>query len=84
MHLEILARAIGPILCSIALSKAIFLIGGWGGGVKQHCIILTLFQDNDMFWQFRYSFLFLALFCFCGSLVFSGISLRFVLFAEHT
>lgn len=84
MHLEILARAIGPILCSIALSKAIFLIWGGGGGVTQHCIILTLFQDNDMFWQFHYSFLFLALFCFCGSLVFSGISLRFVLFAEHT
>lgn len=85
MHLEILARAIGPILCSIALSKAIFLyLGGGGGGVTQHCIILTLFQDNEMFWQFCYSFLFLASFCFCGSLVFSGISLGFVLFAEHT
>lgn len=32
MHLEILARAIGPILCSIALSKAIFLYLGGGGG----------------------------------------------------
>lgn len=65
MHLEILARAIGPILCSIALSKAIFLIlGGGGGGL--HNIVLFLRSSKIMicFGSFTIPFYFSLYFAF--------------------
>lgn len=60
MHLEILARAIGPILCSIALSKAIFLI--WG----LHNIVLFLRSSKIMicFGSFTIPFYFSLYFAF--------------------
>lgn len=63
MHLEILARAIGPILCSIALSKAIFLI--WGGG-GLHNIVLFLRSSKIMicFGSFTIPFYFSLYFAF--------------------
>lgn len=65
MHLEILARAIGPILCSIALSKAIFLIGGWGGGGLNN-IVLFLRSSKIMicFGSFAIPFYFSLYFAF--------------------
>lgn len=64
MHLEILARAIGPILCSIALSKAIFLI--WGGGGGLHNIVLFLRSSKIMicFGSFTIPFYFSLYFAF--------------------
>lgn len=66
MHLEILARAIGPILCSIALSKAIFLYLGGGGGVGLHNIVLFLRSSKIMrcFGSFAIPFYFSLHFAF--------------------
>lgn len=65
MHLEILARAIGPILCSIALSKAIFLYWGGGGG-GLHNIVLFLRSSKIMrcFGSFAIPFYFSLHFAF--------------------
>lgn len=68
MHLEILARAIGPILWSIALSKAIFLYWGGGGvgGGGLHNIVLFLRSSKIMrcFGSFAIPFYFSLHFAF--------------------